>query len=196
MKKFEFDHEYYTKWYENHETRTFMKEETPAIVNFVFSYIEYLDLDVKSVLDVGCGLGYWKDALEAAGKELEYTGLELSDYLCDQYPWQKGSIVDYCPDRQFDLVVCQSVLQYLNKKDCERAIRNIAGLCTEALYIEAPTKRDLEEVCLPQRTDTSIYRRTAQWYRKRLEKAFVNLGGGFFVKRAGEAPYYELWAFE
>jgi len=193
MKTFDFNQDYYKRWYENDETRTFMKEETPGIVNFVLAYIVYLELDVKSVLDVGCGLGYWRNELAATGKGIEYTGLDISDYLCDRYGWQKGSIADYQPGRQFDLVVCQSVLQYLNQRDCARAIGNLGALCAEALYVEVPTKRDLEEVCLPQRTDMSVHRRTGRWYRKRLQKDFVNMGGGFFVKRAGEAPFYELW---
>lgn len=196
MKRFKFDQAYYERWYQNDDTRTFMKEETPAIVSFVLSYLDYLELDVKSVLDVGCGLGYWQAGIAATGKKIEYTGLEISDYLCDRYPWQKGSIVDYAPGRQYDLVVCQSVLQYMSRKECGQAIRNIGALCTEALYVEIPTARDLKEACLPQRTDMSVYRRQAQWYRTRLARDFLNMGGGLFVKRASESSYYELWTLD
>ena len=32
-----------------------------------------------------------------------------------------------------------------------------------------------------------------RWYRKRLERHFVNLGGGLFLSRSCAATGYELW---
>ena len=59
MKKFKFDRAYYDRWYRNDETRTFMTEYTPVIVRFVLAYLDYLEVEVKTVLDAGCGLGHW-----------------------------------------------------------------------------------------------------------------------------------------
>ena len=193
MKKFKFDRAYYDRWYRNDETRTFMTEFTPAIVRFVLAYLDYLEVEVKTVLDAGCGLGHWGTALKDLGRDVRYQGLETSDYLCRELRWEKGSIVDYQARDPFDLVVCQGVLQYLSDAECKAAIDNIATLCSEALYLEVLTRRDARENCIPERTDTDVYLRKGQWYRKRLGVHFVNLGGGLFISRACAATCYELW---
>ena len=97
------------------------------------------------------------------------------------------------PRNPFDLVVCQGVLQYVSDAECKAAIDNIATLCSQALYLEVLTRRDARENCIPERTDTDVYLRKGQWYRKRLGVHFVNLGGGLFISRACAATCYELW---
>ena len=90
MKKFKFDRAYYDRWYRNDETRTFMTEYTPVIVRFVLAYLDYLEVEVKTVLDAGCGLGHWGTALKNLGRDVRYHGLETSDYLCRELGWEKG----------------------------------------------------------------------------------------------------------
>ena len=193
MKKFKFDRAYYDRWYRNDETRTFMTEYAPVIVRFVLAYLDYLEVEVKTVLDAGCGLGHWGTALKNLGRDVRYHGLETSDYLCRELGWEKGSIADYRAEEPFDLVVCQGVLQYLSDAECKAAIDNLASLCSQALYLEVLTRRDARENCIPERTDTDVYLRKGKWYRKRLGEHFVNLGGGLFLSRTCAATCYELW---
>ncbi len=193
MKKFKFNRAYYDRWYRNDETRTFMTEYTPVIARFVFAYLDYLEVEIKTVLDAGCGLGHWQTALKNLGRDVRYHGLETSDYLCRELGWEKGSIADYQAEEPFDLVVCQGVLQYLDDAECKAAIDNLATLCSEALYLEVLTQRDARENCIPERTDTDVYLRKGKWYRKRLDRHFVNLGGGLFLSRTCAATCYELW---
>ena len=193
MKKFKFDRAYYDRWYRNDETRTFMTEYTPVIARFVLAYLDYMEVEVRTVLDAGCGLGHWQAALKNLGRNVRYHGLETSDYLCRELGWEKGSIADYRAEEPFDLVVCQGVLQYLDDAECKAAIDNLATLCSEALYLEVLTQRDARENCIPERTDTDVYLRKGKWYRKRLDRHFVNLGGGLFLSRTCAATCYELW---
>ncbi len=193
MKKFRFDRAYYDRWYRDDETRTLMTEYTPVIVRFVLAYLDYLEVEVKTVLDAGCGLGHWRTALKDLRRDIEYHGLETSEYLCEEYSWEKGSIVDYKSAESFDLVVCQGVLQYLSDAECKAAIDNIAELCSQALYLEVLTRRDARENTIPERTDADVYLRKGKWYRKRLEKHFLNLGGGLFLSSNCAATCYELW---
>lgn len=193
MKKFKFDRAYYDRWYRNDETRTFMTEYTPVIVRFVLAYLDYLEVEVKTVLDAGCGLGHWGTALKDLDRDVRYHGLETSDYLCRELGWERGSIADYQAKEPFDLVVCQGVLQYLSDAECKAAIDNLATLCSQALYLEVLTRRDARENCIPERTDTDVYLRKGKWYRKRLGEHFVNLGGGLFLSRTCAATCYELW---
>ena len=193
MKKFKFDRAYYDRWYRNDETRTFMTEYTPVIVRFVLAYLDYLEVEVKTVLDAGCGLGHWGTALKDLHRDVRYHGLETSDYLCRELGWERGSIADYQAKEPFDLVVCQGVLQYLSDAECKAAIDNLASLCSQALYLEVLTRRDARENCIPERTDTDVYLRKGKWYRKRLGEHFINLGGGLFLSRTCAATCYELW---
>ena len=193
MKKFKFDRAYYDRWYRNDETRTLMTEYTPVIVRFVLAYLDYLEVEVKTVLDAGCGLGHWVTALKDLDRDVRYHGLETSDYLCRELGWERGSIADYQAEEPFDLVVCQGVLQYLSDAECKAAIDNLATLCSQALYLEVLTRRDARENCIPERTDTDVYLRKGKWYRKRLGEHFINLGGGLFLSRTCAATCYELW---
>ena len=186
-----FDARYYKKWYgDDQEDRADIAERA---VRFVLSYIDYMDSSVGTVLDLGCGVGLWKDALAKQAKKVRYTGVEYSAYLCEKYGWQRGSAADYSPGKTFDLVVCQGVLQYLDDADCERAIANLARLSRRFMYLEALTSGDAANVCDPDGTDFEVHLRDARWYAERLEDHFVNLGGGLYAKPAMREHYFELW---
>jgi SAM-dependent methyltransferase len=186
-----FDARYYKKWYgEDEEDRADIAERS---LRFVLSYIDYMDSSIATLLDLGCGVGLWKDALEKQAKNVRYTGVEYSAYLCKKYGWQHASAVDYAPRRTFDLVVCQGVLQYLNDSDCERAIANLARLSRRFMYLEVLTKGDAAVVCCPEGTDFEVYVRDARWYARRLKDHFVNLGGGLYAKPSMREHYFELW---
>ena len=185
-----FDARYYAKWYGDRADRAAIAERA---LRFVLSYIDHMDADISSALDLGCGLGFWKKALGRQAKDVRYTGVEYSSYLCEKYGWQQGDAVSYSPGRAFDLVICQGVLQYLSDKDCAAAIDNLGRLSRRFLYLEVLTKADAEEVCCPEGTDFEVHVRDATWYAKRLKRHFVNLGGGLYAKPVMRDHYFELW---
>lgn len=187
-----FDRAYYDRFYRNPRTRVYEPADVERLCAFVLAYLEHLDLPVQRVLDLGCGLGYWRDALADVRPRARYVGVEISDYLCEEHGWEKGSVVDYRGRGTFDLVVCQGVLQYLSNADADRAIANLARLCRGALYLEVLTKEDWERNCDRSVTDGSMQLRSARWYRQRLEKRFVNAGGGVFVRDETGVVLYEL----
>ena len=189
-----FDERYYRRWYADSATRSGMDRFTPIVARMVAGQLAYFGLEVRSILDVGCGLGYWRGAAARYFPGARYHGIDVSDYACRRFGWERASIVDYDPGHSFDLVVCQSVLQYLPNRDCEAAIANLARLCDTALYLEAPTRRDLAEVCVKGRTDTRVYGRSGDWYRRRLRPHFVGIGGGLYLSRNVDAYPFELAA--
>ena len=71
-----------------------------------------------------------------------YTGLEVSEYLCQTHGWIQASVVDYRSTRPFDLVMCHDVCQYLDDAAAARAIGNLARLCRGVLSFSVPTRRD------------------------------------------------------
>jgi SAM-dependent methyltransferase len=185
-----FDAAYYERWYEDMATRSYIADKA---VRFVLSYIEHMDASVRTALDLGCGLGFWKKALSRYAKNIRYTGVEFSPYLCQKFGWTCGDVRTYAPGRVFDLVICQGVLQYLPDDDCGVAIENLSRLARRFLYLEVLTAADALEVCASDDTDFEVFVRPAEWYARQLRRHFVNLGGGLYVKPAMRRHYYDLW---
>ncbi len=187
-----FDEDYYRRYYENPRTRVAAPKETRALTDFVCGYLKYIDLSVRRVLDMGCGLGTWKPEIKRHFPRALYVGVERSDYLCKRFGWQKGSVDSYRSERPFDLVICQDVVQYLPNRNADMAMRRLAALSRGALLFAVLTREDWEENCDQELTDGSGYLRSGRWYRKRLKKDFVNAGGGLFVKHDAGVVLYEL----
>lgn len=186
-----FDERYYSKWYHDDiATREAIAQRAAA---FVMSYIDHLDATVSTVLDLGCGLGLWKKALRGIDRRLRYTGVEYSSHLCRELGWEQGDVRTYAPGRTFDLVICQAVLQYLEDDACEAAIENLARLSGRFLYLEVLTANDANEICAEDGTDFAVHVRDAAWYRPRLARHFVNLGGGLFCTPSMRDHYFEMW---
>jgi SAM-dependent methyltransferase len=163
-------------------------DEVLKRARFVTSYLDHLQLDVRRVLDAGCGTGLWKRALLRIDRDLEYVGIDPSEYLCRRYGWTQATIDAFASRRKFDLVVCQDVLQYADDDTVVRSFAAIARVCRGALYFDVPTREDIDDGLLDmRRTDRAIHVRTARWYRARLMKDFVNVGGGVFLRRGARA---------
>ncbi len=187
-----FDAAYYRRFYEQPGTRVSDQKSVLRLAGFVVSYLRYLQLPIKHVLDLGCGMGHWRSALRQLAPKARHHGVEHSDYLCERFGWQKGSAVDHAPGRTFDLVVCQGVLQYLDDRSASSAIENLAALSHGALYLEALTAKDWKTNVDRSVTDGDVHLRAGSWYLRRLRRHFVPLGGGVFVKRDCGIALFEL----
>ncbi len=191
-RSFSFDSAYYDRFYRDRNRRVTSGPETDRLVGFVVAYMRHLDLPLRTVADVGCGLGLWRTALRKHRRGVRYTGVEVSDYLCERYGWQQGSVVDWDPKSSFDLVVCHGVLQYLGARDARRAIRNLTRLSHGAVYLEALTREDWQQNCDREVTDGDVFLRPVAWYRRALAPHFTNCGGGLFLTHRASAVLYEL----
>jgi len=192
MARTRFDQRYYQRFYSDPETRVSSPAERRRLGKFVASYLAHLELPVRSVLDMGCGMGQWRAIVRREFRQADYLGVEISQAMCDAHGWERGSIVDWSCDRTFDLVICQGVLQYLDDAEAERAMANLCTWTATALYFEALTQRDWDENCDKRSTDQNVNLRTGSWYRRRLQDAFHNCGGGLFVKRTTPVVLFEL----
>ncbi len=185
-----FDKAYYTRFYRNADTRAVTPREQQQQADFIAAYLIYLQIPQQRILDIGCGLGVVLERLTEHFPDARCQGVEYSSYLCEIYGWRPGSVVDY-RDKPYDLVVCNDVLGYLNKKDCARAIRNLAALTRGALYLSVLTSDDLD-ICDSQHTDMQQRLRPADWYHKHLHKHFVAVGGGLFLPKPLQYPVWHM----
>lgn len=189
-----FDRDYYQRFYHDATTRAVSPQEQALQTTFIAAYLRYLQVPVRTILDVGCGLGDMLAGLQHAFPDACCTGVEVSEYLCKTHGWEHGSVVDLRRD-PCDLVVCHDVLGYLNKKDCRKAIRNLSRLTAHALYLSVVTAED-EPVYDPEHTDMTQKFRPVAFYRELLARDFVTAGGGFYLKKPLTVPVWQLEMLE
>lgn len=150
-------------------------------------------VEVVSVLDVGAGMGMWRDWYRNTHPEVAVRSLDVSEHACRTWGHERRDISSWLPDAEFDLVICHSVLQYLDDDEFVSAVEHLAAATASVLYLELPTARDLSSVVDPQRTDMTVHRRTGAWYRSVLRPHFRQVGAGLWIRR-GSVPMFELEA--
>lgn len=188
-----FDEAYYERYYFNKKTSVADPEHVDRLGTFVCSYLQFIRVPVRRVLDVGCGIGLWRDVIKRHYPHAEFHGVEFSEYLCKRFGWEQGSVVNYAASKPFDLVICQGVLPYLSAADAKLAMRNLARLSTGALYVEAVAREDFEQDMVDEGlTDPRLFKHRAQLYRQGLDEGFIQLGGGVWLSRKAELPVFAL----
>jgi predicted TPR repeat methyltransferase len=174
---------YFKKFYVNPATRVVTPQEMRVRARTIAAVLAQASINVRTILDAGCGMGLLRKPFASALPRARYAGLEASDYLCGRYGWIKGSVVDYAPRKPCDLVVCYDVLQYLDDRAAARAIANLKRLSAAALYVSALTREDWRDNCDRTRTDRAVYLRSGDWYRRRLKRNFRYLGLGVWLRK-------------
>lgn len=187
-----FDEAYYHRFYEDPKTRVVSAEEHANLAEFVFAFARWNGVDIKSVLDIGAGIGLWQQWLESHHKGVEYLGTEVSQAMCKQHGFQNRDIARWRDRKKYDLIVCQGVLQYLPDPDVAPAIANIAAMAGGLVYFEITTRADLREQCDKDRTDQDIFIRNGSYYRGIIAKHMVNVGCGLYWPKDAPWPFYEL----
>jgi hypothetical protein len=187
-----FDEGYYRRFYESKRTRVHGAVEIGHLGSALVSLVAWYGGRLRSVLEVGAGTGLLRDWFRANHPRVRYVSTEYSEHASVTYGHQRRDIASWRGKRTFDLVVCQSVLPYLSDADASRAIGNLSAMCRAFLYLEAVTRRDHRRVCDRARTDPSMTFRPAEFYRSRLRRRFVTLGGGLYYRADGPLTFYEL----
>ena len=186
----EFDKKYYDRFYRNPNTRAADKSEAEKCADFVAAYLNHLEIPLKRIADVGCGLGHMLRRLKKKFPSATCDGFEYSEYLCETYGWTQASVLELTSDKPYDLVVCNDVVQYLDDRQAAEGLKNLAALTSCVMFFSALTREDWEDVADRKRTDDKVYMRSVDWYRRRLRRDFWILGGGLYLRKdAG----YAMW---
>jgi len=163
-----YDQAYFDKWYRGAQ-RVNAPADVRRKVQLAISVTEYfLKRGIRSVLDIGCGEGAWLDHLRAFRANVEYMGLDPSDYVVRRFGKRRnihraafGDLPSLKLRRTFDLVVCSDVLHYVGDAEIRAGAVEIARLAEGVAFIEVLTKEDDIEGDLHD-----MKRRPAKWYRK------------------------------
>jgi 2-polyprenyl-3-methyl-5-hydroxy-6-metoxy-1,4-benzoquinol methylase len=187
-----FDASYFRRFYESRRSRVYGREQIDHLASGVTGFVQWFGGEIERVLDVGAGIGLWRDWFAAHMPTAGYRSIDVSAYACEKYGHERRDIASWRGREKFDLIVCQGVLPYLDDAACAKAIANMAGMCRGFLYVEAITARDLRDVCDRSRTDVTVRARPATFYRRLLKERFEALGCGLFHVRSGAAVFYDL----
>jgi SAM-dependent methyltransferase len=187
-----FDEAYYHRFYENPKTRIYGAKEHANLAQYVFSIARWNDIPINSVLDVGAGIGLWKNWIAKNTKDVEYTGTEVSQVMCKKHGYQHRDIARWRDRRKYDLIICQGVLQYLADPDVAPAVANIAAMAGGLVYFEVLTRGDLRERADVDLTDTDVHVRNGSYYRGLFAKHLLPIGCGLHWTRELPPPFWEL----
>ena len=189
-----FDDAYYRRFYVDPNSRVYTRKRHALLIAGVVSMVEWFGVELKCVLDVGAGLGWWGSWLRRHRPSTQVVSTELEPQVCEKYGHLQADITAWRIHRHFDLVVCQGVLPYLDDGGALRAIDNLAAMCGGCLYVEAITREDFRESIDAARTDLRVNLRPVSFYRKALKPHFREIGAGLYASRAAELPFYALEA--
>ena len=187
-----FDEAYYHRFYENPKTRIYGAKQHAHLASYVFSFARWNELEIGSVLDVGAGIGLWKDWIAKHEPEIEYTGTEVSQAMCKRFGYQHRDIARWRDRRKYDLIVCQGVLQYLPDPDVAPAVANIAAMAGGLVYFEVLTRGDMRERVDKEKTDTDVFIRNGSYYRGIFAKHLIAIGAGLHWPKDVPPPFWEL----
>jgi trans-aconitate methyltransferase len=185
-----FDAAYYSRFYGRRPVHDLRR--IGQLASGVMGLAAWWRIPIRSVLDVGAGKAYWRDWLATSHPRVRYHGIDVSEHACRRYGHEQADLATWRPVRAYDLVVCQSVLQYLDDADATRAIATLAAACRGLLCLEVPTTHDRSHSIDPTATDLDVHWRTGTWYRKRLAAGFTEIGGGLWMSRSSNAVLFEL----
>ena len=145
-----YDRAYFEQWYHDPARRVITPAAVARKVRLALGVAEaLLERPLRSVLDIGCGEGAWREHLRRERPTLQYTGVESSDYAVQRYGRSRnivsgsvGNLASLALDGPFDLIVVCDVLQYVPDHELQPGLMEIARLLGGVAYLEAYTRED------------------------------------------------------
>ncbi|MFZ4718638.1 MAG: class I SAM-dependent methyltransferase [Ilumatobacteraceae bacterium] len=182
-----FDDGYYRRFYGRDGAHD--QARVDHLATAVHHMAAWWGIRIRTVLDVGAGIGFWRDWYRDQHPGVRVRSVDISEHACATWGHERRDIAEWRPPSRFDLVICHSVLQYLDDEQVVRAIDHLAGATRGLLYLELPTKSDLRDLVDPTGTDLEVHHRTGRWYRNHLGLHLRQVGAGLWVPRDGVAMY-------
>lgn len=169
-----YDRVYFDKWYRSETHRVGSRAQLARKVAMVVHLAEYyLARPLRNVLDVGCGEAPWRAALLKLRPDIEYRGLDSSEYAVQRYGRSRniglatfGQLGELRFDERFDLIICSDVLHYVPAAELKRGLSGFGELLDGLAFIEVFTSVDRAGGDL-----NGFIARSPSWYRTRFLEA-------------------------
>ncbi len=182
-----FDDRYYQRFYGTHGAHD--ADRIHQLATAVHHFAGWWGVTIESMFDVGAGMGMWRDWYKTNHPNTKLLSVDISEHACRTWGHEQRNIAEWKPRGKFDLVVCHSVLQYLDNTSFVNAVSNLASATRYLLYLELPTTQDFKTIIDPTATDLDVYKRSGSWYRKHLSPHFINIGAGLWTPHNGLLMY-------
>ncbi len=145
-----YDRDYFDRWYRDPALSVASPSELRRKVALAVAQAEYyLGRTIRNVLDVGCGEAPWRAALRKLRPDIDYRGLDASEYVVSRYGRSRhiglarfGQLEQLRFDTRFDLIVCSDVLHYLNPGEIRAGLVGIGEMLEGVAFLEVFTRRD------------------------------------------------------
>ncbi|NII09303.1 class I SAM-dependent methyltransferase [Oleiagrimonas sp. C23AA] len=145
-----YDQAYFDKWYRDPAHAVASPAELKRKVAMVLAQAEfYLGRSVRTVLDVGCGEGRWRAPLRKLRPNIDYRGLDASQYVAMRYARSRniglarfGQLGQLRFEHAFDLIICTDVLHYLAPSEIREGLAGFDELLEGLAFLEVYTMRD------------------------------------------------------
>ena len=121
-----------------------MARDRPTDLNMacIKYMLENLDPTAETIMDVGCGNGYWLNYVGDHNQKLKRTGCDLYDNVptLKNANYVKGSIYKLpFEDNAFDIVTCHHTIEHL--RELPDAIAELKRVAKKQLIIVTPRQR-------------------------------------------------------
>lgn len=186
-----FDAAYYRRWYGKRPVQSAAR--IGHLADATLALAKWWGIPIRSVLDVGAGPGWWGRHLAEHHPKIRYTGVDVSAHAAARYGHECRDISTWMPAKQYDLVVCQGTLHYLDDDQFGAAIENLAASTRGLTLLEIPTADDLDDgTIVAEASDLDAHWRTAAWYRRRFRRHLCELGCGLHIPNDSPHRFYAL----
>jgi SAM-dependent methyltransferase len=145
-----YDRAYFEQWYHDPAARVITPAAVGRKARLALGITEaLLDRPVRSVLDVGCGEGAWREHLRRERPGIRYTGVESSEYAVERYGKARnirqgtfGALAALGLEGPFDLIVVCDVLRYVPNVELAPGLQEVARLLGGVVFLEAYAAED------------------------------------------------------
>ena len=197
----QYDRDYFDRWYRDHRLKIDGPADLARKVGMVVRLTEYLlDRPIRTVLDIGCGEGRWLAPLRALRPNIDYRGIDSSEYAVERFRKTRGIQLGSLENLHqlglsdpVDLCICADTLHYVPTKELRTGLATINKLTRGMAFLEVLTTADGAGGDL-----TGFIRRTPTFYRKHFQEAgFHQCGPHCWIPRKTAAGLAALeWSGE
>ena len=148
-----YDRAYFDRWYRDPGRRVKTPADIARGAGLVIGVAEYLlGRPARTVLDVGCGEGGWRQALRRLRPGIRYTGVDPSEYVVERFGKRRnirlgsfGTLDALSLPGGYDVIICADMLNYVPTPELVRGLRHVSELLFGVAYLQVYASRDAVE---------------------------------------------------